>query len=198
MGNYKIHSTAIVESNVKLGHGCTIWSGSHIRESATLGEEVVVGENVYIGVGVRIGEKCKIQNGAQIYNPAVIGSGVFIGPGVLLTNDLYPRAVNLSFEKKTSEDWNSVGVMIGDGASIGAGAICVAPVEIGKWAMVAAGSVVIKNVPAFALVAGVPAKRIKWVGKSGVPLNKLKGNEYICPLSNEIYIEKSQNLLEIM
>jgi acetyltransferase-like isoleucine patch superfamily enzyme len=90
-----------------------------------------------------------------------------------------------------------VGVTIRKGASIGAGAICVAPVEIGEWAMVAAGSVVTKNVPAFALVAGAPAKRIKWVGKSGVPLNKSKDNEYICPQSNEIYIEKSEDLLEI-
>jgi UDP-2-acetamido-3-amino-2,3-dideoxy-glucuronate N-acetyltransferase len=192
-----IHANAIVEISAKVEESAKVWGWSHIRENAILLDKVVVGEHVYVGPGVVIGKNSKIQNRALIYEPAIIESGVFIGPGAILTNDKFPRAITNDEFQKSAGDWNLVGVTIRKGASIGAGAICVAPVEIGEWAMVAAGSVVTKNVPAFALVAGAPAKRIKWVGKSGVPLNKSKDNEYICPQSNEIYIEKSEDLLEI-
>ena len=192
-----IHANAIVEISAKVEESAKVWGWSHIRENAILLDKVVVGEHVYVGPGVVIGKNSKIQNRALIYEPAIIESGVFIGPGVILTNDKFPRAITNDEFQKSAGDWNLVGVTIRKGASIGAGAICVAPVEIGEWAMVAAGSVVTTNVPAFALVAGAPAKRIKWVGKSGVPLNKSKDNEYICPQSNEIYIEKSEDLLEI-
>ena len=192
-----INANAIVEISAKVEESAKVWGWSHIRENAILLDKVVVGEHVYIGPGVVIGKNSKIQNRALIYEPAIIESGVFIGPGAILTNDKFPRAITNDEFQKSAGDWNLVGVTIRKGASIGAGAICVAPVEIGEWAMVAAGSVVTTNVPAFALVAGAPAKRIKWVGKSGVPLNKSKDNEYICPQSNEIYIEKSEDLLEI-
>ncbi len=192
-----IHANAIVEISAKVEESAKVWGWSHIRENAILLDKVVVGEHVYVGPGVVIGKNSKIQNRALIYEPAIIESGVFIGPGAILTNDKFPRAITNDEFQKSAGDWNLVGVTIRKGASIGAGAICVAPIEIGEWAMVAAGSVVTKNVPAFALVAGAPAKRIKWVGKSGVPLNKSKDNEYICPQSNEIYIEKSEDLLEI-
>ena len=192
-----IHANAIVEISAKVEESAKVWGWSHIRENAILLDKVVVGEHVYVGPGVVIGKNSKIQNRALIYEPAIIESGVFIGPGAILTNDKFPRAITNDEFQKSAGDWNLVGVTIRKGASIGAGAICVAPVEIGEWAMVAAGSVVTTNVPAFALVAGAPAKRIKWVGKSGVPLNKSKDNEYICPQSNEIYIEKSEDLLEI-
>ncbi len=192
-----IHANAIVEISAEVEESAKVWGWSHIRENAILLEKVVIGEYVYIGPGVVIGKNSKIQNRALIYEPAIIESGVFIGPGAILTNDKFPRAITNDEFQKSAGDWNLVGVTIRKGASIGAGAICVAPVEIGEWAMVAAGSVVTKNVPAFALVAGAPAKRIKWVGKSGVPLNKSKDNEFICPQSNEIYIEKSEDLLEI-
>ncbi len=192
-----IHANAIVEISAKVEESAKVWGWSHIRENAILLDKVVVGEHVYVGPGVVIGKNSKIQNRALIYEPAIIESGVFIGPGAILTNDKFPRAITNDEFQKSAGDWNLVGVTIRKGASIGAGAICVAPVEIGEWAMVAAGSVVTKNVPAFALVAGAPAKRIKWVGKSGVPLNKSKDNEFICPQSNEIYIEKSEDLLEI-
>ena len=117
-----------------------------------------------------MGDACKVQNYALLYEPARLGKGVFIGPAVVLTNDRHPRAINEDGSPKTAADWEPVGVSIGDGASIGARSVCVAPVRIGRWALVAAGSVVTKDVPNYALVAGVPAKRIGWVGEAGLPL----------------------------
>jgi UDP-2-acetamido-3-amino-2,3-dideoxy-glucuronate N-acetyltransferase len=102
-----------------------------------------------------------------VYDPAAIGDGVFIGPGAILTNDRLPRAISPTGELKRADDWDPVGVTVETGASIGAGAVCVAPVRIGAWAMVAAGSVVVRDVPDHALVAGNPARQIGWVGRNG-------------------------------
>jgi acetyltransferase-like isoleucine patch superfamily enzyme len=121
--------------------------------------------------------------------------GVFIGPGVILTNDEYPRAVNSDGSQKTANDWDVMGVTIREGASIGAGSICIAPVEIGAWALVAAGSTVTRNVPAFALVAGVPAKRIRWVGKAGVPLTDEGAGVFRCPKTGARYHERDTSTL---
>jgi acetyltransferase-like isoleucine patch superfamily enzyme len=183
----KIQSSAQVDNSAVLGEGTQIWDYTQIREKARLGSFCIVGRNVYIGAGVVIGSNCKIQNNALVYEPAVIANGVFLGPGVILTNDLYPRAVNSDETIKTSNDWVAAGVSIESGASIGAGAICVAPARIGSWAMVAAGAVVTKDVPSFALVAGVPARQIGWVGKSGYKL-KESGDSFICPKTGQEYL----------
>jgi UDP-2-acetamido-3-amino-2,3-dideoxy-glucuronate N-acetyltransferase len=183
----KIQSSAQVDNSALLGEGTQIWDHSQIREKARLGNFCIVGRNVYIGAGVVIGSNCKIQNNALVYEPALIADGVFIGPGVILTNDLYPRAVNSDETIKTTSDWVPAGVSIESGASIGAGAICVAPARIGSWAMVAAGAVVTKDVPSFALVAGVPARQIGWVGKSGYKL-KESGDRFICPKTGQEYL----------
>jgi acetyltransferase-like isoleucine patch superfamily enzyme len=156
-----ISPLAIVESGAAIGAASSVWEFSKIRRGAVIGENVTVGMNVYIGPGVVIGSNCKIQNGAMIYDPASIGDGVFIGPGVILTNDKHPRAVGLSGGKLGVNDWARVGVVVEDHASIGAGAICVAPVTIGKGAMVAAGAVVTKDVPAGEIWAGIPAKPLR-------------------------------------
>ena len=183
----KIHDTAEVSSNAKLGRDVTVWHFSRIREGVVIGDEVNIGANVYIGPGVNIGDRCKIQNSAQIFEPAILGDGVFIGPSVILTNDRNPRAVNLEFLPKSELDWEKEGVKVSRGASIGAGAICMAPIHIGAWSMVAAGSVLVKDAPEYSLMAGVPAKQIGWVGEAGLKLEKTGPNKWKCPKSQSIY-----------
>ena len=193
-----IHSTADISDSAKIGDGSSVWHYSQLRENCIVGKNVIIGRNVYIGDGVLIGDNSKIQNSALVYEPAILESGVFIGPGVILTNDQFPRAVNPNGSQKNRSDWDPVGVTVREGASIGAGSVCIAPVEIGAWALVAAGSVVTKSVPSFAVVAGVPAKRIGWVGKAGVPLSKVNDNKFLCPKTGMEYLEcDSDTLLEV-
>lgn len=163
----RISDDAQVAGDVTIGDGTQVWNLVQIREGARIGAECVIGRGAYIGIGVRLGDRCKIQNNALVYDPAVIGDGVFIGPGATLTNDRLPRAISPTGELKRADDWDPVGVTVDTGASIGAGAVCVAPVRIGAWAMVAAGSVVVRDVPDHALVAGNPARQIGWVGRDG-------------------------------
>jgi UDP-2-acetamido-3-amino-2,3-dideoxy-glucuronate N-acetyltransferase len=177
----RVDPSANVHPSVK------IWAGSQIRESASISEGTSIGQYVYVGPGVTVGKNCKIQNHALIYEPAQIGDGVFIGPGTIFTNDLQPRAVLPDGTPKTESDWKRVGVIINDGASIGAGAVCVAPVTLGDWCMVAAGAVVSESVAPYALVAGVPARQIGWVGEAGAKLEARSDGRLLCPSSGRLY-----------
>ena len=191
----RILPSADVDSSATLGEGSSIWHLAQIRDGVTLGENCIIGRGAYIGSGVTLGDNCKVQNYALVYEPASLGTGVFIGPAAVLTNDQFPRAVNTDLTLKSGSDWEAVGVTIHDGASIGARAVCIAPVTIGKWALVAAGAVVTKDVPDYALVAGVPAKRIRWVGRAGVPLEDIGGNRFRCPQDQSTYKQVSENEL---
>jgi UDP-2-acetamido-3-amino-2,3-dideoxy-glucuronate N-acetyltransferase len=190
-----VADSAQVSTSAKLGEGTKVWDQAQVRENAELGANCIVGRGAYIGTGVRLGDNCKVQNLALVYEPAVLASGVFIGPAVVLTNDTYPRAVNPDGSLKSASDWEPVGVTIETGAAIGARAVCVAPVRIGAWATVAAGAVVTKDVPDFTLVAGVPARRIGWVGKAGAPLRQ-EGDHWVCPLTSATYTETDGVLAE--
>ena len=191
-----ISKTSLVDKKVSIGKGVRIWHNSQIRENSKIGDNVVVGSSVYIGPGVHIGKNSKIQNMALIYQPAEIGEGVFIGPGVIFTNDLHPRAVNIDGSQKNSSDWDEFGVLVFEGASIGAGAICIGPVEIGKWSLIGAGSVVTRNVPDFALFVGNPARQIGWVGKSGQKLEKVDDKTFWCSTSKTEYKLEGNQLSE--
>jgi UDP-2-acetamido-3-amino-2,3-dideoxy-glucuronate N-acetyltransferase len=190
-----ISRKALVSNLSHIEAKVTVWHWSQIRENARVGNNSSIGQHVYIGPGVEIGIKCKIQNGAQLFEPAVLEDGVFIGPNVVLTNDLNPRAVTTeSFSPKSELDWQKFGVKVKRGASIGAGAICVAPVIIGEWSLVGAGSVVVADVPPHALVVGNPARQIGWVGESGLKL-KPEGKIFICPGTGDRYALSSANVL---
>lgn len=186
---------ADVAPTATLGEGTKVWHLAQVRENAELGANCVIGRGAYIGPAVRVGDNCKIQNHALVYEPAELAAGVFIGPAVVLTNDTYPRAVNPDGSLKSASDWEAVGVTIAEGAAIGARAVCVAPVRVGAWATVAAGAVVTKDVPDHALMVGVPARRVGWVGKAGAPLRQ-EGEHWVCPLTGQTYAETDGVLAE--
>lgn len=128
-----VAESADVSDEAVIGDGSKIWHLAQVREKAELGVNCIVGRGAYIGTGVKMGDNCKVQNYALVYEPAELGAGVFIGPAVVLTNDTYPRAVSPDGSLKSAHDWEPVGVTIREGASIGARAVCVAPVTIGRW-----------------------------------------------------------------
>jgi acetyltransferase-like isoleucine patch superfamily enzyme len=187
--------TAVIASDAVVPESAFVWGLAHIRDRAVIGEQCVVGRGAYVGVGVHVGERTKIQNFAQVYDPAVLGIGVFIGPMAVLTNDLYPRAVRPDGHRAMAQDWNAVGVTVLDGASIGASAVCVAPVTIGRWALVGAGSVVVHDVPSYGLVAGNPAQQIGWVGPAGRRLAR-DGDLWRCPVTDATFLEEHGKLRE--
>jgi UDP-2-acetamido-3-amino-2,3-dideoxy-glucuronate N-acetyltransferase len=184
----QIAPTADVDARATLGSDVTVWHLAQVRENAQLGPGCSLGRGAYIGPGVILGANCKVQNYALVYEPAVLGDGVFVGPGVVFTNDAFPRAINVDGSRKSADDWDAVGVIVGTGASIGARAVCIAPVSIGRWALVAAGAVVTRDVPDYAMVVGVPARQIGWVGEAGVPLVRT-GDGYRCPVTGVTYRE---------
>ncbi|WP_307844473.1 acyltransferase [Actinospica acidithermotolerans] len=185
----RIDPSALVHDRAFVGGDTAVWHLAQVREDARIGEQCVIGRGVYVGAGVRIGDRVKIQNYALVYEPALVEDGVFVGPAVVFTNDRHPRAITAEGDAKSAADWTPVGVVVKYGASIGAGAVCVAPVTIGRWALVAAGSVVTRDVPDFALVAGNPARRVGWVGRAAVPLVPLGGDLYKCPQTGVRYVK---------
>jgi acetyltransferase-like isoleucine patch superfamily enzyme len=191
--NHSIKPGAQVDESAVLGAGTTVWELAQIREGARLGTGCIVGRGVYVGAGVQIGDNVKLQNYALVYEPARLGDGVFVGPAVVLTNDRNPRSVDPEGHPKGASDWEAVGVDVAEGASLGARSVCVAPLRVGRWAMVAAGAVVTKDVPDFALVVGVPARQIGWVGRSGVRLAALADSpgDWECPRTGARYRERA-------
>ena len=184
-----IHAGAEVAEDVVLGEGSMVWPLAQVREGARLGAGCIVGRGAYVGSGVTLGDNCKLQNYALVYEPAVLEDGVFVGPAAVLTNDFYPRSITPDGVLKRGSDWDHVGVTVRHGASIGARAVCIAPVTIGRWALVAAGSVVTRDVADFSLVAGSPARHVRWVGRAGVPLESSGSSLWRCPKTGESYVE---------
>ena len=154
-----IHPSATVDSGASIGEGTRVWINVQIREKASVGKNCILSKDVYVDHGVSIGNRCKIQNSVSIYNGVTIGDDVFVGPGACFTNDKVPRAFN--------SDWMVEATIVDRGASIGANATIVCGITIGEYAMVAAGSVVSRDVEPFALVAGNPARTIGYVDRDG-------------------------------
>lgn len=189
-----VHTSADVDPTARLGEGSRVWHLAQVRKGSVIGRNCVLGRGSYVGPGVRMGDNCKVQNHALVYEPAILGDGVFIGPAAVLTNDRNPRAVTPEGTLKGTADWDAVGVVIQEGAAIGARAVCVAPVTVGRWAFVGAGAVVTRDVPDFGLVAGVPARRIGWVGRSGVRLELFGDGSWRCPRTDATYVEQNGTL----
>jgi len=188
-----IAASADVDARARISESARVWNLAQIREDAVVGENCVIGRGAYIDAGVKIGDNCKIQNNALVYSPAVLEDGVFVGPAVVFTNDTYPRAVNSDGTLKAASDWDAVGVVVRKGAAIGARSVVLGGVEIGEWALVAAGSVVTKDVPAHALVVGSPARKVAWVGRSGRVLVN-EGDDLVDPADGTRYREDQGTL----
>ncbi|MEV4543767.1 acyltransferase [Micromonospora echinaurantiaca] len=193
----RIAATADVDERATIRSGTRVWHLAQIREDASVGRDCVIGRGAYVGPGVRLGDNVKLQNHALVYEPAELADGVFVGPAAVLTNDEYPRAVTPDGRLKGGADWTAVGVVVGEGAAIGARAVCVAPVAIGRWALIAAGAVVTRDVPGFALMVGVPARRVGWVGRAGEPLVAKGDGRYVCPRTGAEYHEAAGRLTEL-
>jgi UDP-2-acetamido-3-amino-2,3-dideoxy-glucuronate N-acetyltransferase len=191
----QVHATADVDERAAIGAGTVVWHLAQIREDARLGRDCIVGRGAYVGPGVVIGDNVKLQNYALVYEPARLEDGVFIGPAAVLTNDLHPRSVDVTGKLKRPDDWEAAGVVVREGASLGARVVVVAGRTIGRWALVAAGAVVTRDVPDFALVAGVPARQAGWVGRAGERLIEAGDGRWRCPRTGGFYQERDGTLV---
>lgn len=164
MNNYYVHNTAEVSDRATIGKNTKIWNQAQIRENVKIGENCIISKNVYIDENVIIGNRVKIQNNVNVYHGVTVEDDVFLGPSMTFTNDMYPRAFN--------DSWEVSDTIVRKGASIGANCTIRCGIEIGKYAMIGAGSTVTKNVPAYALVLGNPAQQRGWVCKCGQKLDE--------------------------
>ena len=181
-----IHDLARVEDGASIGPRSKVWAGAHIRAGARIGADCVIGGGVTVDLDVVVGDRCKVQNAALLYRGVRLGNGVFIGPAAVLTNDRVPRAVTPGGDVLGVDGWTVTPISIDDGASIGANATVVAGVRVGRWALVGAGAVVTSDVPAHALVVGVPARQIGWLCACGSRVDDSAEQCRVCGLQLEL------------
>ncbi|MBI4314312.1 MAG: N-acetyltransferase [Chloroflexi bacterium] len=182
-----IHPTAVVHPTAHIGAGTSLWINVQVREGATIGENCIIGKDTYIDSGVSIGSNVKIQNNALLYHGLTVEDGVFIGPRACFTNDDYPRAINPDGSLKGNEDWVVGRSVVRYGASVGAGAVVLPGVTIGRWALVAAGAVVTGDVPEHTLVLGAPARRAGYVCACARRLRPVGDGSFRCPHCGWVY-----------
>ena len=188
--SYFVHESAYVDENVELGEGTKVWHFSHIQSGSKIGKNCVFGQNVNVGNNVTIGNDCKVQNNVSIYEGVELEDYVFCGPSMVFTNISEPR---VEFPQRGSEFY--LKTLVGYGASIGANATIVCGHDVGRFAFIAAGAVVTKDVLDYALMAGVPAKRIGWMSRHGAKLGQPNSEGiFICPKSGWKYQEMDSKL----
>lgn len=188
----QIHPSAFVDEPCEIGAGTRVWHFSHIREGAKIGSHCSFGMGAYVGSGVRIGNGCRIQNHVSIYERVTLEEEVFCGPSCVFTNVINPRA---AIDRKDE----FLPTVIRRGASIGANATIICGITVGRWALIGAGAIVRRDVPDFALVVGVPTRRIGWVGIRGETLPSLVvGEIYTCPVDGHQYLLESVNTLRLL
>lgn len=153
-----MHETAIVEEGAELGSGTRVWHHAHVRSGAQVGSDCVIGKSSFVDSHVVVGDRVKIQNHVSLFHGVILGNDVMIGPSACFTNDLKPR---------TAEGWELTETRVGNGVGVGANSTIVCGADIGDWAMIGAGTVVVGDVPSHALVVGNPSRIIGWVDRAG-------------------------------
>lgn len=196
-----IHPTAEISPAAVIGANTSVWHRSQIGAGARIGDDCIIGSNVYIDRGVVVGSRVKIQTGAQLYRGTTVEDGVFIGPLACLTNDKHPRAITADGRLKTDADWETGTIHVCAGASLGAGAIVLTNITVGRFAMVAAGAVVAANVPDHGLVAGVPARLVGYACACGRPLRQYLPDDttrWVCAACSAWYARSGPDALRLV
>ncbi|MBD3225607.1 MAG: N-acetyltransferase [Caldithrix sp.] len=192
--NYFVHESAYVDDDVHIGAGSKVWHFSHIQSGARIGKKCVFGQNVNVGNNVTIGDYCKVQNNVSIYEGVELEPYVFCGPSMVFTNIVDPR---VEFPQRGSDFY--VKTLVRYGASIGANATIICGHTLGRFAFIAAGAVVTRDVPDYALMAGVPAKRVGWMSRHGARLSQADADGImICPKSGWRYRETEPGVLRCL
>ena len=180
-----VHESSYVDENVTIGSGTKVWHFSHILSNCDIGEDCSLGQNVVVGPNVSVGNRVKIQNNVSVYEGVTLEDGVFCGPSCVFTNVNNPRS-----EIIRKDEYRKT--IVRRGASIGANATIICGHDLGEYCFIAAGAVVTKQVPAYALMAGTPAKRIGWISKAGGRL----ADDLICPIDGTAYRQVTPNEIE--
>jgi len=186
MSNIFVHESAYIDQDVAIGDGTKIWHFAHVLPNTQIGNGCVVGQNAMIGPDVRVGNGCKIQNNVALYKGVILEDDVFCGPSCVFTNVLNPRA-----HVQRKEEFKQT--LVQRGATIGANATIVCGNTLGAYCMIGAGAVVTHDVPAHALMVGVPARRVGWVSAEG----EILGEDLVCPRTGTRYIEADGRLTEL-
>jgi UDP-2-acetamido-3-amino-2,3-dideoxy-glucuronate N-acetyltransferase len=187
-----IHPSAIVDEGAQIGEGSRVWHFAHVCGGAHIGKGVSLGQNVFVGNKVSIGDHCKIQNNVSVYDNVTLEDGVFCGPSMVFTNVYNPRS--LIERKNEYRD-----TLVKKGATLGANCTIVCGTTIGEYAFIGAGAVINKDVPAYALMVGVPAKQIGWMSQYGEQLDlPLQGNgQATCPVTGTRYILQNGQIISV-
>jgi len=188
--NYKADPTAVIDEGCEIGEGVVIWHFSHIMKGCKIGDRCSIGQNVVISPEVVLGRNVKIQNNVSIYTGVTCGDDVFLGPSCVFTNVMNPRS---GVNRRGQYDKTHVG----DGASIGANATIVCGNDIGKFAFIGAGAVVIKEVPDYALLVGNPARQVGWMSEHGQRLHFNQEGIAICEETKQEYKLENQKVTRI-
>jgi len=189
---YSIHASAIVDEGAVIGDGSRVWHFAHVCAGERIGKNCSLGQNVFVGNKVTIGDNCKIQNNVSVYDNVYLEDGVFCGPSMVFTNVYNPRSL---IERK--DEYRDT--VVKKGATLGANCTIVCGVIIGSYAFIGAGAVVNKDVPAYALMVGVPARQVGWMSEFGEQINlPLEGvGDYTCPHSGQRYTLNGKNLEQV-